>query len=355
MLKTTRTLAAFALAVTPLFAAAQQTVNLTIGASHPETLPWIAAMKNFFVPEVNKRLEAAGGKVKINWREAYGGILYKPNATLTSVSEGIADVGWVFSNLEGARQPLSQVSTFTPGVTADYRLMSAVHNELIDTNPALRGEWEKHNLVYLGAMAVESLHLFTTFPVKSIDDIKGKKISAGGTIGAWVAAMGATPVDGALPSFYNDIKTGISQGAMTIPTGVLGVKLFEVTNNVTLVDMGTFFAGALAMNRDSFNKLPPDAQKIIREVGREYSLKVSENVDRGVAFAFKTFKDQGAKMTVTEFPAAEREQMFRSMRNIATEWAKTNDAKGLPASKVLAEYMDLMRKRGAKPVRDWDK
>jgi TRAP-type C4-dicarboxylate transport system substrate-binding protein len=340
-------------------ASAQQTINLTIGSSHPEQLPWVAAMKNFVVPETNKRLEAAGNRYRINWREAYGGVLYKANATLTSVSEGIADVGWVFSNLEGARQPLLQVSTFAPGVTDDYRLMAQVHNDLVDSNPALRAEWEKYNLIHLGAMSIDSLHLFTTFPVRTLDDIKGKKISAGGTIGSWIGALGATPVDGALPSFYNDIKTGVSQGGMTISTGVLGIKLYEVTPYITLVNMGTFYAGALAINRDTLNKLPPDVQKVIREVGREYSLKVADNVDRGLTLAMRTFKEQGAKQNppvqVNEFPAAERLKMFQSMRNIAQEWAKANDAKGLPASKVLVEYMDTMRKRGARPVRDWDK
>jgi TRAP-type transport system periplasmic protein len=353
-------LAALGLAASfALPARAQQVINLTIGASHPEQLPWVAAMKNHVVPEINKRLEAAGGKHRINWREAYGGVLFKANATLTSISDGIADMGWVFSNLEGARQPLLQVSTFTPGVTDDYRMMVEVHNELIDRNPVLRNEWEKHNLIHLGGMAVDTVHLFSTFPVKTLEDLKGKKIAAGGTIGSWVAALGATPVDGALPSFYNDIKTGVSQAAMTVSTGVLGIKLFEVTPHIVLMNMGTFYAGALAINRDSFNKLPPEVQKVVRDVGREYSAKVAENVDRGLGFAMKTFREQGAKqtppVTISEIAPAERERMFRSMRNIAQDWAKTNDAKGLGASKVLAEYMDAMRKRGAKPVRDWDK
>lgn len=69
----------------PLTAGAQQVINLTIGSSHPATVPWVAAMQNFVVPETNKRLAAAGNRYRINWREAYGGVLYKANATLTSI------------------------------------------------------------------------------------------------------------------------------------------------------------------------------------------------------------------------------------------------------------------------------
>ncbi len=338
--------------------AAQQTINLTIGSSHPEVVPWVAALKNYVVPEIKKRAEASG-KYKVNFREAYNGVLYKANATLTSVSEGIADMGWVFSNLEGARQPLIQVSTYTPGVTDNYRLMSAVHNELMDSVPQFKAEWDKHGLVHLGAMSIDPLHLFTKFPVRSVDDLKGKKISAAGTIGAWLGAMGATPVDGALPTFYNDIKTGVSEGGMTVVTGALGIKLHETVNYITLVNMGCFYAGALAMNRDSFNKLPPELQKIVRDVGREYSEKVSEGTDRAYGIGLKVFAEQGAKqnppLQIVEFPPAEREKLFKSMKNLALEWAKANDAKGLPASAILKQYMDTMRGRGAKPVRDWDR
>jgi TRAP-type C4-dicarboxylate transport system substrate-binding protein len=349
--------AAVTLAAAP--ASAQQVINLTIAASHPVQVPWVSAMANHIVPEIDRRLAADGGKYKINWRQAYGGVLYKANATLTSISDGIADMGWVFTNLEGARMPLAQVSTFTPGVTDDYRLMADVHNEMMDKVPALKAEWDKANAIFLGAMAVDTVHLFTIKPVKTIGDLKGRKISAAGTIGAWVGAIGATPVDGALPSFYNDIKTGVSEGGMTVSTGALGIKLYEVTPYIVTMNMGTFYAGALAINRDTYNKLPPEVQKVIREVGREYSAKVADGVDKGYQAAFRIFKEEGAKQNppvqVTEFAQDERVKMFQGMPNIAQAWAKQNDAKGLPATQILKQYMDLMRARGAKPVRDWDK
>jgi hypothetical protein len=34
---------------------------------------------------------------------------------------------------------------------------------------------------------------------------------------------------------------------------------------------------------------------------------------------------------------------------------KANEARGLPARQVLNDYMELMRKRGATPARNWDK
>jgi TRAP-type C4-dicarboxylate transport system substrate-binding protein len=252
--------------------------------------------------------------------------------------------------------PLAQVSTFTPGVTDNYRLMAEVHNELMDTNPHLKAEWDKANAIFLGAMAIDSLHLFTKAPVKNVADIKGRKISAAGTIGSWINAIGGVAVDGALPTFYTDIKNGVSDGGMTVATGALGVKLYEVTPYVTLMNMGTFYAGALAINKDSYNKLPPEVQKVVREVGREYTVKVAEGVDRAFQTAFKVFREQtNPPVVITELPADERLKMFQSMPNIADGWVKANEARGLPARQVLNDYMELMRKRGATPARNWDK
>ncbi len=68
-----------------LAAQAQQTFKLTIASSHPPAIPWVGLMSTVFVPEVNKRVAELNKGYKIEWREAYGGQLYKANATLTSV------------------------------------------------------------------------------------------------------------------------------------------------------------------------------------------------------------------------------------------------------------------------------
>jgi TRAP-type transport system periplasmic protein len=61
-----------------------------------------------------------------------------PNATLSSVEEGITDIGWVFSFLEPAQLPLSQVSTNTPFTVTDVPVLLEVMEELLETNEAFR-------------------------------------------------------------------------------------------------------------------------------------------------------------------------------------------------------------------------
>jgi TRAP-type transport system periplasmic protein len=206
------------------FAHADQTIKLTIAASHPTTVPWVGLLNTLFVPEVTKRVTALNKGYKIEWREAYGGQLYKINATLSSVSQGITDIGWVFHNLEPARLPLQQFGTVAPFTTDDVSVILDVANELNATLPALKKEWERNNAVYLGGTAVDTYHLFTKQPVKAYSDLNGRKLSAPGAVGLWLRGSGAVAVDGALTTYYTDMQsclTKFTRWPRTSPKSVL--------------------------------------------------------------------------------------------------------------------------------------
>jgi TRAP-type transport system periplasmic protein len=342
-----------------LFAAhAQQTFKLTIASSHPVTLPWVGLMSSLFVPEVNKRVAALGKGYKIEWREAYGGQLYKMNATLSSVEQGVTDIGWVFHNLEAAKMPLSQFGTVTPFTTDNVRVILDVANEMNDKVPALKREWEKNNMVFLGATGVDTYHLFSKNPIATYSDLKGRKISAPGSIGLWLKGSGAVPVDGSLTSYYTDIQTGVSEGAISISTGILPNKIYEVAPYITTVNIGALYIGGMAMNKDSFSKIPPEVQKILLDVGKLYSKTLGDTLMQRYEGALKAMLDAGAKQTpavrITGMSAGERERWVKTMPNLAAEWVKANSARG-PAKEIVKTYMDALRARGVKPARDWDK
>jgi TRAP-type C4-dicarboxylate transport system substrate-binding protein len=352
-------LCAAALAAAALMPAqAQQTFKLTIASSHPVVLPWVGLMSTLFVPEVNKRVEALGKGYKIEWREAYGGQLYKMNATLTSVEQGVTDIGWVFHNLEAAKMPLSQFGTVTPFTTDDVRIILDVANEMNEKVPALQREWDRNNMVFLGATGVDTYHLFTKTPVNTYADLKGRKISAPGSIGLWLRGSGAVPVDGSLTSYYTDIQSGVSDGTVSISTGILPNKIYEVAPYITKVNIGALYIGGMAMNKDSYAKLPPEVQKIVRDVGKEYSRALGETLMQRYEGALKTMAEVGAKQAVpvkiSELSAAERALWVKTMPNLAADWVKANASKG-PAKDIVSTYMNELRKRGVKPVRDWDK
>jgi len=145
------------------------------------------------------------------------------------------------------------------------------------------------------------------------------------------------------------------QGALTGASIALSTKIYEVAPYVTRVDMGSFAAGAIAMNKDRWEKMPPEVQGVIKAVSRDYSKRLSEATNQRYEGWFKTMEAANKNVKVTVMSAAERERWIKALPNIASDWVKASEAKGVPARQVLSTYMDSLRQRGVKPTRDWDK
>ena len=339
-----------------LFCAAASAVHardykMTIGSSHPPVLPWTIPLKELVVPESNKRLKAKGLPDAIQWTEAYAGALYDFNNTLEGIGDGLADIGWVGSLWEPAKQPLQNVAYYSPFVTGDFRALVEVQNQLMDKVPAFAAEWTKHNTVFLGAQVADTYHLVTKFPVTKLEDLKGKKLLAPGAIASRVQGTGATPVDAGLPVFYNMLQTGVADGAVILITGVLPFKLHEVAPYITKVDLGAVFSGALAMNKKTWDGLPPHMKELFRELGRDYAKMCADLVAQREASTWEALAKNPA-VKVSELPQAEREKWAKALPDVAGDWARRNGDAG---RQVLKIFMEEARKRGAKPLRDWDK
>lgn len=350
-------LLAFALAgsvAVPTTLAAQETISLTIASSHPTTIPWVGMMQTHFMARTDEIL-AETGTYRIEWQEAFGGQLYRANATLSSVEDGITDVGWVFSMLEGGQLPLSQVSSYTPFTTSNPPAQLDVMWDLLENNAAFAEEWSQYNLVVLGLTGTDGYDIYTAEPIDSIADLDGMKISAPGALANWLRGTGANAVDGSLTTYYTDIQTGVSQGVLSLALGVLPARIYEVAPFVTRVRMGVAFSGAIAVNRDSWESLPEEVQAAMTEAGRYYTEAHGQDLLERHEAALQRIVEVGASqnppVTIFELPQQERMAWVNGLPDIAGEWAEAN---GPEAAEFLAAYMEGLRAAGETPLRDWD-
>jgi TRAP-type C4-dicarboxylate transport system substrate-binding protein len=350
------TILATALAL-PVGAAAQETIDLTVASSHPLVIPWVGMIKSHFMARTDEIL-AETGNYQIAWNEAFGGTLYRANATLTSVEEGITDVGWVFSFLEPAKLPLSQASSYAPFSTSNPAIQLEVMSELFDTNEAFRQEWEQYNLKVLGFTGTDGYDLYTKAPLDGFAALSGMKISAPGVLGNWLRGTGANAVDGALTTFYTDIQTGVSDGVLSLALGVLPAKIYEVAPYITRVKMGVAFSGTVAINRDTWDGLPEEVQNAMIAAGEYYSVSHGQDLLERHEAALETMVETGASqnppVTITPMSEEDRQAWVNAMPNIAREWADGLEAQGVPARDFMKAYMEGLRARGEASVRDWD-
>lgn len=334
-----------ALAVT----AQAETYELTMASSHPTVLPWVGQLSTLVVAETNTRLEAMGSEDRVEWTEAYGGSLYGFKDTLEAVGDGLTDAGWVGTLWEGSKMPLQNVTYFTPFVSDDLvgtlKIMNQLHRDL----PELQAAWDDQNVVFLGASGVETYHLMTNFPVNSLADLQGRKILAPGPSANWIAHLGAVPVDGALPTYYNQIQTGVADGVVVILTGAFPNKHYEVAPYVTLVGIGAHMTGGLGINKDVWDGLSDDVRQVLTELGEEYTVVHAEEVMERYETFLAKLPEVGA--TVTELPEADIAAWAETLPNLAADWVAANEDDG--AAIVLSAYMDAVKAAGLNPRIDW--
>lgn len=330
---------------------AQETIKLTVAAGHPPIFLWVKHLHETFMPTVDAEL-AKTGKYKIAWNETYGGTLAKIGSELETMQQGISDMGIVATVFHPAKLPLNNVTYFVPfGPTDANLVVKAI--DYVQGSPELTAEWSKYNVVYLAGFTIDNYGLVTKEPVRTVADLKGRKLGGAGPNLNWIKNTGAVGVQGSLNSFYNDMKTGVYDGVIIFVTAAVPAKLFEVAPHYTRADFGAMYAGAVAINKGRWSGLPDEVRAAFRKGANAYKAAYLAEQTARIETSYAAWQKAGGE--VTELAAAERAKLVKTIPNPAKEWVKQSKAKGLPADKVLKAYMDSVRAYGGKFARDFDK
>ena len=202
--------------------------------------------------------------------------------------------------------PLQNITYYLPFITDDLGLLMRTFNQIHRDLPAAAQAWNKHNQEFLAATGIENYHLLTNFPVHSIDDLNGRKILAPGSSAVWLKGTGAVPVDGALTTYYTQLKTGVADGVVSMVTGAHAYRIHEVAPYLTLVSFGAQFAGAFSVNLDRWNRFSDAERTILRELADEYTDRSVAAVEERYATALAAMIADGA--IVTTLPPSEKQK-----------------------------------------------
>lgn len=330
-----------------------QTIKLIVAGGPPPTNTPALVTKEFFVPEVSKRLAASGNPFKIEWTEAYSQTLVKYTETLEAVEEGVVHVGVLLKNFEESKLPLEQYVTMIPFGTADAAVQSRIDGKVRARVPEMEATFDKYNQVVLAHAVTESGQLFTKFPLTRVDDLQGKKIGASGALGQLLRGTGAVIVTSNMMTSFTDIKAGVYDGYQISEGLAFTFKTYQAAPYMAKLDFGTPMLASLTVNKKTWASLPPHAQKIFKDVAREWTQQYIASEKAHNKRVVETMKKEGVKFV--DISPEERRRWAMKMPNIAREWAQQLDKQGQPGSKLLAAYMEETRAAGVKPVRDWDK
>jgi TRAP-type C4-dicarboxylate transport system substrate-binding protein len=343
---------AIGLAVLTGPSAAVEEIKITAASGLPPFSDGTKQIIKFLIPEINKRL-AAKGDYKIKWTTGWGGSIAGQFDLFEGIEDGVADLGYVNTLFEGAKLPLEQFTYVTPFGSEDLKKVIAISTELRAAVPEMDKQFAKHNQRRLGIFGIKTYHFETTFPIKTLNDIKGRKFGAPGLAANWIADTGAVAVSGSLSQYYNALQTGVYDGIVIFESGIGPFKFFEVAPYVTKVGTGSMLASNLTFNEDKWASLPKAVQDVFTEVGLEWVDVAATGAIDGSQRSMDIAVAGGA--VVSEMSRADIKTLAATIPNLAQRWAKEADAKGLPGTKVLSTYMELSRKAGIVHARAWDK
>ena len=329
------------------------TIRLTAVSGYSPVTSWVYMFKTYFIPEVDRRLLAAGGKHKIVWTEGFSGTVVKPRGEFEAIESGIGDIGIVVSAFHVDKVPLYNIAFATPFVSHDLLLVVRTVDALTKQFPEMRQSWEKYNQVFLAATGtVDTYQVVTSKPVRSLDDFKGMKIGGAGPNLLWLEGIGATGVNSTLAEWYNGIKNGIYEGCIVWAEAAGNFKLYEVAPNYLKANLGAVNSFAVTVNKDVWDGLPEEVRKVLQEVATDYRDESARFVMAGAAKGIEKYRANGG--TVFELPDSGRAEWAAALPDIAGNWASNMESRGLPGRAILKEYMRIMRANDQPIARQWD-
>ncbi|WP_323772005.1 TRAP transporter substrate-binding protein DctP [Antarctobacter sp.] len=204
-------------------------------------------------------------------------------------------------------------------------------------------------MVHLSSLITDSYDIYATFPVSSMSDLQNRKLNAPGTSANWLRETGATPVDGALTTYYTNIQTGVTEGTLSFASGILPTRVYEVAPELTRVGIGSMYFGGIAANKDFFDGLPAPVQAAFREAAQATSGAHGDYVADLAARALDEMQEAG--LTIHQLPDAEKAKWVNGLPNIIEPWLEQTGEDG---KTVLKAYFAALRERGVAPLRNWD-
>ncbi|WP_236005992.1 TRAP transporter substrate-binding protein [Paradesulfitobacterium ferrireducens] len=309
----------------------KEKIKLTYAFFAPaNTFPAVQMTK--WKEELEKR---TNGKVEVQLFP--GGSLLNANNMYEGVGKKVADIGLSVTTYEPGRYPLLDISDLPSGYP-NAKVASQVVNDLIKEYPpeALK------DYKIITSFATEPAFIQSKAQISNLEELKGKQLRIAGALTPIMKALGAAPVGMSQAEAPEALQTGIIVGNVSSREVLKDFKLAEIEKYVTdyPLTLNTFVA---VMNKDVWNSLPPDVQKVIDELNSEMAVFAGDYLDNHVKEAMEwSKKEQGLKVVTLD--PEEKKKWDILIQPLQDQAVKAAADKGLPAENYKKKLYELIAK-----------
>ena len=271
----------------------------------------------------NKVREKSGGRMDIRFHAASS--LYPGPELIPAVLDGRAEIGPVLASY------LTDVLLEMGPLELPFMTHSMEEHKKAAF--ALRGFYTemlaKKGLKLIAMSTWPSQQVFSTMPIRTVADWKGKKIRVYGADSANLTrALGGAPVNIAFGEVYSALEKKTVDGAMTSATNAEPMKFFEVAKFLDYWYLTGAAQEWIVANQKAWDALPKDLQQAVLDGVKESNLEEKEWAD---AIAFdervrKRLPELG--MTVVDPPKDELDKARKAARAVWDTWLTRTGADG---------------------------
>jgi TRAP-type C4-dicarboxylate transport system substrate-binding protein len=282
---------------------------------------------------------ASNGRIEINRYPSMqlGG---RPPELMDQAIDGVADIVWTVVGYTPGRYPSTEVFEL-PFMMTNARAMSSAYWQMYEKHMK---DTEFKDVHILGTWVHGPGMIHVNKEVKTPADMEGLKIRGGSrTVNALLAKMGATPVGMPVPAVPEGLSKGVIDGT-TIPWEVTGaLKVPELVNNHTEFEGNALYVltFVLAMNKDRYESLPADLQKVIDEnSGLEFSVFAGGTQADADGPSRQAAVDRGNNIVTVS--GSDLDAWRAVSQPIFAEWVADMESKGIDGQALIDEARALM-------------
>jgi len=225
--------------------------------------PTAALTARVMVPWAEEVGQVTGGAVRATVFPG-GALGRNPAQQLRLVLDGVADIAWMVLGL-------------TPGRFDDVDVVALpfLSNTALEASVGLWRMLERNafdgfdDLKVLGIAATPPVKIHARFPIRTVEDLRGKRLRVAGDHLVRVAqALGAVPVQMSGAQIAESLSRGVIDATLNNWGFVGDFRVNEVTSHHLEMPMGAV-AVMIAMRRDRFESLPEQARAAIDRISGE--------------------------------------------------------------------------------------
>ena len=208
-----------------------------------------------------------------------------------------------------------------PFLFRNYEEVDYVRAKLM---PDFRAGFRKNDFELLGWMEVGFLRFFSRAPIRTIEELKKRRIWLweGDPLGMAVfSASDISPVPLPITEVYTSLSTGLIDTAIAPPLGAIALQWFTLTPYMTEIPMADGIGGLLVTSK-FFNKLPPDLQALLQRTGNETSEKLLLETRQDNEKSLAVLKKNGLTFTLS-WKDIKESDVFQIRDRAAADLAKS--------------------------------